>query len=102
MATIEFTPGTTEVPSNVRLKRSKTGNRGAAVFEFEEPVAQEFLGMTMADEEGEMITREVRVKFADGKFKFIEAIYEMRSPEEWERFMRFMERFSAANNLAKK
>ena len=53
----------------------------------------------MVDEEGEIITREVKGKFINGKPEIIEAIYLMKSPEEWERFMRFMERYAEENGL---
>ena len=101
MAKIELTPGIAEIPTNVRVMRSKDGSRGSAVFIFEEPETDMFEvpGMSMTDEEGELVTRDVRVKFADGKFRAIEAIYNMPSTEDWERFLRFMERFAEANDM---
>ncbi len=101
MARIELTPGLAEIPTNVRVMRSKSGDRGSAVFIFEEPNtdAMEVPGMSMVDEEGELVTRDVRVKFADGKFRALEAIYTMPTPADWERFLRFMERFAEANDM---
>lgn len=101
MARIELTPGTSEIPTNVRVMRSKAGDRASAVFTFAEPSTQDFEvpGMTLSDEEGEMVTRDVRVKFTDGKFKALEAIYSMAGNDEWERFLRFMERFAEANEM---
>ena len=101
MAKIELTPGISEVPTNVRVMRSKDGSRGSAVFIFEDPETDMFEvpGMKMLDEEGELVTRDVRVKFADGKFRAIEAIYSMPDPADWERFLRFMERFAEANEM---
>lgn len=38
-------------------------------------------------------------KFVNGKPAKIEARHIMRSPEEWDRFMRFMEKYAADNDL---
>ena len=56
-------------------------------------------GMFMMDEEGEISTTDVNARFANGKPQAIESTYVMKSPEEWDRFMRFMERYSDANGL---
>jgi photosystem II protein len=53
----------------------------------------------MIDEEGEIVTREVKCKFINGKPEALEAVYLMRSPQEWDRFMRFMERYAEENGL---
>ncbi|MBD1811257.1 photosystem II reaction center protein Psb28 [Microcoleus vaginatus GB2-A3] len=106
MAKIQFSRGIDEdaVPE-VRLTRSKTGAQGTATFIFENPKAlsststEDITGMYMIDEEGEMLTREVKAKFINGQPAGLEALYLMRSPEEWDRFMRFMERYSEANGL---
>lgn len=106
MARIQFSRGIDEdtVPE-VRLTRSKTGNQGTATFIFENPKAlsnsstEDITGMYLIDEEGEIITREVKAKFINGQPAGLEALYLMRTPEEWERFMRFMERYSEANGL---
>ena len=106
MAKIQFSRGTDEdsVPE-VRLTRSKTGTQGTATFIFENPKAlsntstDDITGMYMIDEEGEIITREVKAKFINGQPAGLEALHLMRTPEEWERFMRFMERYSEANGL---
>ena len=75
------------------------------VFLFENPKAlsssstEEITGMYMIDEEGEILTREVKAKFINGQPAGLEALYLMKSPAEWDRFMRFMERYSEANGL---
>ncbi len=53
----------------------------------------------MTDDEGELITVEVQAKFVNGKPSKIEAKYVMRSSFEWERFMRFMERYAEEKGL---
>ena len=106
MAKIQFSRGMDEdaVPE-VRLTRSKSGEQGTATFLFENPKAlsnsstEEITGMYMIDEEGEILTREVKAKFINGQPAGLEALYLMRSAAEWERFMRFMERYSEANGL---
>ena len=106
MAKIQFSRGMDEdaVPE-VRLTRSKSGEQGTATFLFENPKAlsststQDITGMYMIDEEGELITREVKAKFINGQPAGLEALYLMRSAAEWERFMRFMERYSEVSGL---
>ncbi len=106
MAKIQFSRGIDEdVVPEVRLTRSKTGAQGTATFIFENPKAlsststEDITGMYMIDEEGELLTREVKAKFINGQPAGLEALYLMRSPEEWDRFMRFMERYSESNGL---
>ena len=65
-------------------------------------VNEEVTGMYMLDEEGEIITREVKAKFVNGKPAALEVMYIMNSNAEWERFLRFMERYSADNGLGLK
>ena len=106
MAKIQFSRGIDEeaVPE-VRLTRSKSGDQGTATFIFENPKAlsststEDITGMYLIDDEGELLTREVKAKFINGQPAGLEALYLMRSPAEWDRFMRFMERYSEANGL---
>lgn len=106
MARIEFAKGVKEetIP-DVRLTRSKDGTNGRAIFYFENPKAldpefgEEITGMYLVDEEGELVTREVKGKFINGKAEALEAIYPMKSVSEWDRFMRFMERYAEENGL---
>ncbi len=106
MAQIQFSRGIDEdVIPDVRLTRSRTGDSGTATFTFVNPKAlaqtttEEVTGMYMIDEEGEIITREVKAKFVNGKPEALEVLHLMKSPEEWERFMRFMERYAEQNGL---
>ena len=106
MAKIEFSRGLTEetVP-DVRLTRAKDGSSGTATFYFKSPkiladgVTEEITGMYMIDTEGEIVTREVKGKFINGKPEAIEAVYIMKSQQEWDRFMRFMERYAEEQGL---
>jgi photosystem II 13kDa protein len=106
MAEIQFSKGVTEdVVPDVKLTRSKDGTNGTATFYFESPKAlamentSEITGMYMIDEEGEISTREVKAKFVNGQPSALEALYGIHSTEEWERFMRFMQRYAEQNDL---
>lgn len=106
MAKIQFSRGVTEdVVPDVRLTRSKDGTNGQAIFYFQNPRAlasdrtDEITGMYMIDEEGEITTREVKAKFVNGQPEALEAVYVMKSVEEWDRFIRFMERYAEENGL---
>lgn len=106
MAKIQFSRGIDEetVP-DVRLTRSRDGDQGTATFYFENPKAldmgstEDITGMYLLDEEGEIVTREVKGKFVNGQPTALEAIILMKSKGEWERFMRFMERYAQENGL---
>jgi photosystem II 13kDa protein len=106
MAEIQFSRGVTEdaVP-DVRLTRAKDGSNGQAIFYFKNPRAldndrsDDITGMYMIDEEGEISTKEVNAKFINGKPDGLEAFYVMKNVEEWDRFMRFMERYGEENGL---
>lgn len=52
-----------------------------------------------SDDEGEMMTNDVNARFVNGKPQSIESMIVMESPAEWDRFMRFMERYAEANDL---
>jgi photosystem II protein len=103
MAAIQFIRGLDEetVPQ-VYLTRSKDGTNGTARFLFNQPQAfnragaslGDITGMYLVDDEGELVTRDVQAKFLNGQPQAIEARYIMRSPAEWDRFMRFMERYA--------
>ena len=69
-----------------------------SVFEATE-LGGEITGLFMVDEEGELSTVDVNAKFINGKPQGIEATYVMKSTGEWNRFMRFMERYAEDNGL---
>lgn len=104
---IQFIQGTDEqtVP-DVRLTKSRDGTNGVATFVFEQPSLfdssgelGDITGFYMIDEEGVLQSVDVSAKFVNGRPARIEAKYIMRTPGEWDRFMRFMERYSDANGL---
>lgn len=106
MAEIQFARGIKEskVPL-IRVTRAPDGSNGTATFYFESPDAfnaessEEITGMYMIDEEGEIVTREVKGKFVNGVAKGLEAFLPIKSVTEWDRFMRFMERYGKENGM---
>lgn len=108
MAEIQFARGVTEeVVPDVRVTRSKTGNTGTATFYFEDPKilskesSDEITGMYLVDDEGEIFSKEVKGKFVNGEARAIEAVLIMKSADEFERFVRFMDKYAEQNGLAK-
>lgn len=105
MAEIQFARGVKEeVVPDVRITRAKDLSDGTATFYFDRPKALvdeggEVTGMYMVDEEGELATRDVNGKFVNGEPAGIEAVFVMRGQDEWDRFMRFMERYGRDNGL---
>ena len=106
MAEIQFSRGVSEdtVP-DIKVTRSKTGNSGTATFYFEDPQilskesSDEITGMYLVDEEGEIVSREVKGKFVNGEARAIEAVLIMKSEAEFERFVRFMNKYAEENGL---
>lgn len=107
-ARIQFIKGFDEkVLPDVRLTRSRDGSTGTATFRFQKPniltksraKEGEITGMYLIDEEGILETRDVNARFINGKPEAVESIYIMKSPEAWDRFIRFMERYGDTNGL---
>lgn len=91
---------------DVKLTRSRDGSSGVATFTFDQPSVfdssrelGEITGIYMVDEEGILSSVDVSAKFVNGKPAKIEAKYVMRNAREWDRYMRFMERYAEVNNL---
>jgi len=107
-AKIQFIKGLNEtVLPDVSLTRSRNGSTGTASFIFTNPnilekktlKAGEITGMYLIDQEGVLETRDVNVRFMNGKPKIIEVVYIMKNPQAWDRFMRFMKRYGQVNGL---
>lgn len=108
VAVIQFIQGVDEVNiPRVQLTRSRDGSTGTATFLFENPSILEkstskegeITGMFLIDAEGSLVTKDVNARFINGQPKSIEAVYIMKSPDSWDRFMRFMERYGEENGL---
>ena len=105
-AKIQFYEGTDEpVVPEIRLTRGRDGSTGQALFVFEKPQALssitdgEIKGMLMIDTEGEILTKEVKVKFVDGEPIFLEAVYTWKNSSDFDRFMRFANSYAKSHGL---
>ena len=108
VARIQFVRGVDEeVIPDVRITRSRDGSNGTATFYFQNPKAltnespEGITGMYLIDDEGEISTREVKAKFINGQPEEIEALYVMKSSDDFDRFIRFMERYAEENGLSR-
>ena len=106
MAAIQFFRGIDEpVVPDIRMTRSRDGRTGQAIFVFDQPEALspeslgDIGGMYMVDEEGQLVTRDVNAKFVNGKPAALEATYTWKTPEDFERFMRFAQRYADSHGL---
>lgn len=108
IANIQFIEGINElVIPEIKLTRSRDGSTGTATFIFENPnifkknttKEGEIDGMYLVDKEGMLKTTDVQVKFINGRPTSLEAVYIMKSPSSWDRFIRFMEKYSKENEL---
>ena len=105
MAEMQFSRGVKEeVVPDIRITRAPDLSDGTATFYFDRPKALveeggEITGLYLVDEEGELSTRDVNGKFVNGEPAGVEAVYVMRGQEEWERFIRFMDRYAEANGM---
>merc|ERR1712023_496949 len=59
----------------------------------------EITGLYMNDDEGTISSVDVNAKFVNGKPDRIEVLYVMKTPYDWDRFMRLMERYAEENGL---
>jgi photosystem II protein len=106
MAAIQFFRGVDEpVVPDIRLTRSRDGRTGQALFVFEEPEALapeafgDITGMFLLDGEGELVTRDVKARFVNGKASALEATFTWKSTADFERFMRFAQSYAKTHGL---
>ena len=106
---IQFFNGKDEkVIPHIRITKSKDGQAGQAFFRFDSPEAllsdnfKEIQGMYLIDEEGQITIREINIAISrkDGKYTAIEAIYSWKSEKDFNRFMRFANRYAKKVGLA--
>ena len=105
-AAIQFFRGVDEpVVPDIRLTRSRDGRTGQALFVFDEPDALapesmgDITGMFLVDEEGELVTREVKARFVNGKASALEATFTWKTTADFERFMRFAQRYADSHGM---
>ena len=106
---IQFFYGIDEkIVPQISLTKSKDGQTGQAFFRFDNPEAlssdnfKDIQGMYLIDEEGLITTREINIAVSkkNGKYTAIEAVYSWRSEKDFDRFMRFANRYAKKNGLA--
>ncbi|KAK9809862.1 hypothetical protein WJX72_000522 [[Myrmecia] bisecta] len=100
------TTGRHLVQARVQTQHTPPATTSTATFVFTEPTIFEasaelgdITGLYLEDDEGTLTTVDVQAKFVNGKPDRIEAKYVMRSAFEWDRFMRFMERYAEDKGL---
>ena len=104
--TIEFHKGKVERDyPEVRISRSNDGKKGNAIYKFSKPTSitiencANVQRMYLIDEEGELSTRKINLSILKNSIKEIKSIYSWNSELEFERFMRFAERYAKSHGL---
>tara|TARA_Y100001968_G_scaffold109311_1_gene98866 strand:- start:246 stop:587 length:342 start_codon:yes stop_codon:yes gene_type:complete len=98
---IQFVKGKDErdLPE-IHLFRNPDGKRGQAIYKFNNPTSitrenfNSIQKMYLIDEEGELSTRKIDLSISDKKIMEVKTIYNWHSEKEFERFMRFAERYA--------
>ncbi|GAA6617775.1 photosystem II reaction center protein Psb28 [Scytonema sp. NUACC26] len=111
---IQFFSGVFEELNNVSLRRNlRSGNR-IIVMLFKQVKAlnglnsftkQSLNSMLLTDEEGEIRVTPSSTQFIFGgaegdELQRVECKFEIEQDDQWQRFMRFMQRYAEANGLA--
>ena len=105
VVSIQFKKGKNEkdIPE-IRLFRSLDGKKGKAIYKFSRPTTitinnfQAIQKMYLIDEEGELSTRKIDLSILDDKITEVKSTYDWNSEKEFERFIRFAERY--ANSIS--
>ena len=103
---IQFIKGKDEKDHpEIRLFRNLDGKKGKAIYKFSKPstiTLENFKSITkmyMIDQEGELSTRKIDLYISDNYIKEVKSTFNWNSEEEFERFIRFAERYK--NSLTK-
>ena len=94
--------------ASTRIKGSEGFFTGTATFWFKSASTLSadldgerlITGMFLEDEEGVISTTDVQARFEQGRPIGISSVLVLSNPTEWNRFMRFMTRYSRQNGLA--
>ena len=87
----------------VRLFRDVDGSKGSATYKFEKPSTvtienfKSIQKMYLIDEEGEISTRKIDLCIINNCIKEVKSTYCWNSKEEFQRFMRFVKRYTSSN-----
>ena len=101
---IQFIKGKDEKDHpEIRLFRNIDGKKGQVIYKFCNPSSitieniKLIKKMYLIDEEGEISTRKIDLSFTENDIKEVKSTYNWNSEKEFERFIRFSERY--ANSL---
>ncbi len=111
---VQFFAGVSEEIADVSLRREpRTGKRVVvmifkqlkALEGFQSFTKQSLNSMVLADEEGEIRVTPTSTKFIFGgpegdDLQQVKCEFAIEQDDHWERFMRFMHRYAAANGMA--
>jgi len=98
---IQFLKGENEEDlPEIRLFRNLDGKKGQAIYKFYNPKTitidnfNSIQKMYLIDQEGELSTRKLDVSISDKNTIEVKSIYNWNSDKEFERFIRFAERYA--------
>ena len=98
---IQFIKGKNEIDlPEIRLFRNIDGKRGQAIYQFYNPTtitlenSKSIQKMYLIDEEGILSTRKINLSILNNNIREVKSIYNWNSQDEFERFMRFAQRYS--------
>ena len=98
---IQFIKGKNEEDlPEIHLFRNTDGKKGQAIYKFNKSTTITLENynliqkMSLIDEEGEMSTRKIDLSITDNKTIEVKSTYSWHSEKEFERFMRFAQRYA--------
>ena len=84
----------------IRIYRKNDGKKGKAIYKFNKPSTinldnfKSIQRMYLIDEEGELSTRNIDLSISEESIDEVKSILSWNSEEEFERFMRFAQRYA--------
>ena len=101
---IQFIKGKDEedIPE-IQLFRNTDGKKGQAIYKFNDSKTitlenfNSIQKMSLIDQEGEISTKKIDLSISDTKSIEVKSTYSWYSEEEFERFMRFAERYAKSH-----
>jgi photosystem II protein len=106
--TIQFIPGINEeIIPTITLTRSKNGNTGTAIFKFKNPISfkktllkeNQITSLTLVANNDSISTKNLKIKFINGKPAYILAIFVFNNSTSWINFKNFMQIYTEKNSL---
>ena len=101
---IQFIKGKNEEDlPEIHLFRNTDGKKGQAIYKFKNSTTitlenyNSIQKMSLIDEEGEISTRKLDLSITDNKTIEINSTYSWHSEKEFERFMRFAEKYASSH-----